>query len=796
MTQLNKLFIWSKLTKRKKIVGSLAVISVVWFSFCLPNPLFDDPVSLVLEDQNGNLLGGRIAKDGQWRFPVSDSVPKAFKICITEFEDKRFDVHFGIDPIAIARAFKLNFNAGKVVSGGSTISMQVIRLSRKGKRRTYFEKIIEVIQAFRLELKYSKKEILNFYSSYAPFGGNVVGLETASWKYFGRSSKQLSWAEHATLAVLPNRPSIINPSKNRDLLEAKRNELLKRLLDKAYIDSTTYKLSLLERLPQKPKALPSFAPHLLDRLKQTQNNDGGRIVTSIDLSIQLKLNAILHKFWMQNKQTEVHNIAAMVTDVSSKKVVAYVGNVGYYNNIHGGAVDMITKHRSTGSIIKPLLYASCLNEGVLLPNMLLSDIPTYYGDYSPQNYNKEYSGAIPASEALVKSLNVPTVRMLSSFGQQRFYNKLKKLGMHTLTNSAKHYGLSLILGGAETTMEDLSSMYAGLAISLNQFDHRKGQYCKADFRTVSLLDKKDDIKESLIDQHYLSAGSLYETFDAMSNVARPGIEFYWRDFNHRKKIAWKTGTSFGSRDAWAVGVTPKYVVIVWVGNSSGEGRPNLTGTYSAGPVLFEIFDVLNYTDEWFVSPNNDMVEASICRISGHKAGINCIENKIAWIPKQGSKTTLCPYHKKYFLDPYTKEQVTDKCMDPLNMEQKIFFVLPPAQEWYYKHSHPEYQVLPDFKKGCMGLDYKKVMELIYPKKNLKLAVARDLDGKKNDIIFEAKHRNPSKVIYWHIDDYYIGSTKHIHEFAIQPTKGRHILTIIDEEGEMVKRSFEIIEGVQ
>ena len=781
----------------------IVAIATVSFYCCLPSPLFTDPFSLILEDRYGNLLSGKIAEDGQWRFPLSEEVSDEFKICITEFEDKRFDDHLGVDPYAIARAFKINYQKGRVVSGGSTISMQVIRLSRKGQYRTYFEKIIEIFKTFRLEMRYSKKEILNFYCSYAPFGGNVVGLEAASWKYYGRSPKQLSWSENATLAVLPNNPSIINPNRNRKHLIAKRNKLLKKLFEKSHIDSITYELSLHEPLPERTKPLPMFAPHLLDRvLKEGNKSSGtqeiglaqitGKVKTSLVVSDQIRVTSILQRHWGQLKQNGINNIGAMITDVTTGQVVAYVGNVGYLSNPMGGAVDMIPAERSTGSIIKPLLYAACLDEGQILPHTLIPDVPTHFGDYSPQNYNHSYLGAVSASTALTRSLNVPTVRMLSRYGYQKFHQKLKSVGFTTLNYPAHHYGLSMVLGGAETTIWDLASIYTSMSRSLLMYNKRGGNYANDDYRPVSyLLTDSAPKNVQLQNSSKLSAGAIYQTYTAMTDVKRPGLEFYWKDFSS-KKIAWKTGTSFGSRDAWAVGCTPQYSVVVWVGNASGQGRPNLTGTRSAAPILFEIFDALNSADYWFRVPQNDMAEVEVCEKSGNKALPNCSTKKKELCPKSAENGPVCINHKTVYLNPNTGLRVTDKCLSPNEMKKETFFILSPAQEWYYKVNHPDYKSLPDFVHDCGPDEFDKPMDFIYPRRRVKVSIPKKLDGTLGEVVFEVKHRNKEVALFWHIDNQYMGQTKNFHEIGFQPAAGKHTLTVVDENGEMIHRKFEVI----
>ncbi|MDH3322802.1 MAG: transglycosylase domain-containing protein, partial [Flavobacteriaceae bacterium] len=348
---------------------------LIWFAVCLRDPLFNTPTSTVIEDDQGRLVAAKIADDGQWRFPESDTIPKKFIESISYFEDEYFYYHPGFNPFSIARAFKQNILAGRVVSGASTITMQTIRLSRRGQPRNFFEKIIEIILAFRMELSYSKKEILNLYASHAPFGGNVVGLEAASWRYFGRKPNQLSWGEITTLAVLPNAPALIYPGKNQLALKIKRDRLLDKLCQKGVIDKETCDLAKSEALPDKPYAIPQIAKHLLDRVIK-EGNKGKRIISTIDFSLQKKINKIVNEYHHVLSQNEIHNIAVLVLNVENGTVLSYVGNSNCKRGNSGRDVDIITAPRSTGSILKPFLYAFMQQDGAILPQTLISDIPT------------------------------------------------------------------------------------------------------------------------------------------------------------------------------------------------------------------------------------------------------------------------------------------------------------------------------------------------------------------------------------------------------------------------------------
>ncbi|WP_147677156.1 penicillin-binding protein 1C [Algibacter pacificus] len=773
--------------KRNKIKTVIISVVIIAYYFCLPNPLFKDPTATVITSSNNTLLGAQIAKDGQWRFPYNDSVPNKFKTCIVQFEDEYFYKHPGFNPVSIFKALKANLKNGGIKRGGSTITQQVIRLARQGQKRTYFEKIIEIILATRLELAASKHKILTYYASHAPFGGNVVGLDAASWRYFNRNPNALSWAESATLAVLPNAPSLIYPGKNQEQLLKKRNRLLKKLLENRTIDTLTYQLSIAEGLPQKPYPLPQTAPHLLQKVAQEQF--GKHVQTTVDVKLQNRVNYIVNTHYNKLSQNEIYNAAVLVLDVKTRQVLAYVGNTPT-DKAHQKDVDIIDKPRSTGSVLKPFLYAAMLDAGDLLPNTLVADVPTQYGSYNPENYNKTYDGAVFASRALSRSLNVPAVRMLQEFGLDRFYQYLKFLKLKDLKYNANHYGLSLILGGAESNLWDLCKSYAGLSSTLNHFSENSSTYFSNEFcEPTFLASDKIEFGKKTADKTLFDAASIYLTFESLKEVNRPESDESWEFFDGSKQIAWKTGTSFGFRDAWAIGATKDYVVGVWVGNADGEGRPGLVGVQTAAPIMFDVFDALP-NSPWFLKPFDEMQAVTICKQSGHRASPNCDDVEEKYIQLAGLKTKPCPYHLLIHLDKNETVQVNSSCEDLANIRHESWFVLPPLMAFYYKTKNPFYKPLPKFRAGCL-MQNNVSIEFIYPKENNSIFLPKSFDGKTNELILKIAHSKPETTVFWYIDETYVGSTKDIHEMAVLPKIGKHIITVVDELGNEIKRRFEI-----
>jgi penicillin-binding protein 1C len=780
------------------ISDGIILILFAWFLISLPSPLFITPTSYVLESAKGELLSATLAEDGQWRFPASSKLPDKFVRCIIAFEDKRFYSHPGVDLLAMARAIRQNYRAKGVVSGGSTLTMQTIRLSRK-KKRTFTQKLVEMLLALRLEAGYSKTEILKLYAANAPFGSNVIGLEAASWRYFGRPPVSLSWGEMATLAVLPNSPALVHPGRNTPRLILKRNNLLDQLAKTGVIDQRTANLSKLEQLPGKPVPLPQEAPHLLNRFKTEREElklSSTRITTTVDANLQRKLNGLLKRYNNRYRANDIDNIAALVLNVREGSVLAYVGNSYQPENAAlESHVDMIKAPRSPGSTLKPLLYASMLSDGLILPKTLIPDIPTQIGNYSPQNYDLGYDGAIAADRALSRSLNIPAVKLLQTYKYPRFYDQLKKLGISTLNQPADHYGLSLILGGSEVTMWDLAKVYLGMARTLNHNADYRGLYNPQDYNAPvyvqgTSLPVPDE--NTLQQQSRIDHAAIWNTFNAMEELMRPGDEGLWEQFSSSQRLAWKTGTSFGFRDAWAIGLTPGYVVCVWVGNADGEGRPGLTGIDVAAPVLFDIFRQLPQS-KWFVTPKNKLIKLKVCRQSGFKAGEYCPAQSEELVPPAAEKTGVCPYHKLIHLDLSSTYRVTDLCESPSTMIHQPWFVLPPAMEHYYTEKHSDYKPLPPYREGCTEQGNNYVMEMIYPKNDASLYIPLEINGQRGRVIFTAAHKNPGIKIYWHIDNNFVGTTAHQHQFSFSPGPGKHILTLVDEKGERLVQTFTILD---
>ncbi len=776
--------------RRRCLAAALTLVllpALVAFWRCLPTPLFDDPYASLLLDRDGGVLAASIAADEQWRFPAGEALPPKYTAAVIRFEDRHFAYHPGVDPLALARATLQNLRQRRVVSGASTLSMQVIRLSRRGVSRTYREKLIEVVQAVRLELAYSKQEILSLYAAHAPFGGNIVGLQAASRFYFAREPAQLSWAEACLLAVLPNNPALLHPGRQREALRAKRDRLLQQLHADGRLLDMDLRLALAEPLPPRAQRLPSLAPHLLTTLAQ-RNGAGAVFASSVDAAVQRNATRIASRHGPRLEAMGVHNLAILVLDNQSFDTLAYVGNLpGEGDAEQGRAVDIVQRPRSTGSVLKPFLYALMLEQGDLLPTTLVPDLPTQYGGFLPENYDKQYRGAVPAKQALARSLNVPAVRMLRQHGIGRFYDALRRLGLSSLTRPPDDYGLTLVLGGAEGSLWDLAEMYANLA----QLARLNQAAPTAPLRRAHLLRGTADSGEVMAP---LSPGAAWLTLDALQEVARPDSEQYWREFSRPRRIAWKTGTSYGLRDAWAIGSDARYTVGVWVGNASGDGRAGLTGINAAAPVLFDIFNTLP-EGGWFAPPDMQLKEVTVCREDGYLANELCA-SEIQLAPRSSHFARQTPHFRLLHLDATRALQVHSQCAPTAAMRHQPWFILPPGQAFFYRKFHPAYRPVPPYRPDCAraanGQDRDSPIELLYPTAGTRLYIPRDLAGKRGRTVFKAAHRDPNAVLYWHLDDEFLQQTDTFHELALDIVPGVHRLTLVDSAGNRLVRQFQVL----
>ncbi|MCD4797070.1 MAG: penicillin-binding protein 1C, partial [Candidatus Cloacimonetes bacterium] len=718
--------------QKKYRIAVIVLLSLLLLYFAIPLNLdrFHDHSTMVLDNED-IILRVFLNDQEQWCLPPlqDDVIPPKLETAVLTYEDRSFFHHPGINPWAIIRAFYLNVKYGKVVSGGSTITMQVVRLASQNSRTIPY-KLLEIFQAIKLELKFSKKQILKMYLDHAPYGRNIVGIRAASLKYFGREPENLTWSEAATLAILPNAPGLISPGRQQQKLISKRNKLLGILLKRNIIDEATCNLSKMESVPDIVYPLPMLAHHLS---RQAAKEASSSIIrTTLNKQIQYDTEIILTQQAEYLQSIGINNICALICRTETGEIAAYCGSQDFWDSKRNGQVDGVQAARSPGSTLKPFLYALCMDDGILLPETKLNDVPTYFGAFSPENAVKNYDGLVTAHEALVRSLNVPAVRLLYTYGLVEFYESLKAAGISTLFRRSDDYGLTLIIGGAEATLFDLTGLYLGLG--------NGGRFGKLHWNKADEFKNKTQI---------ISPGACYLTLDIMQDVSRPGAEYYWHQYENQWSLAWKTGTSFGNRDAWAIGISPEWTIGVWVGNFTGEGNPALSGAASAGPILFDIFNSLpkDAAKNWFTPPLQ-LTRVSICKDSGFLATENCPHKTEVWAPENMKPLKFCPYHKKRFLNDAETFTVCSHCWEEGHYHEKSMLEYPPVVAKYLrKRGQIVPKILPH-NPQCDRVRQDKTIEIIYPTRGSVIYIPKDMGGIKQKVMIKIANRQSR--IFWYL----------------------------------------------
>jgi penicillin-binding protein 1C len=757
-------------------ISATGCIIALWLLWPVPPP-FPDVYSHVVYDIRGTLMRVTCAADGQVRFPLSRGpLPRKYVTTVTACEDRRYFLHPGVDPFALAKSALVNIVHGRRIRGGSTIAMQVARLSRP-KKRTYAAKILECATAMRLSLHIGKNAMLRLYAAHVPMGGNTVGVESASWRYFGKPLNEITWSEAALFAVLPNAPSSLNLEKQRPLLKAKRDRALRLLLSRGIIDTITCRLSCDEPLPPGRGVLPFEAPHFCDRV--IAQAPGLAITTTLDLSIQRRVEEIVEMYHRQLAIHGVRNLAVLVARTDSATIAAYAGSQGYSDTVNSGRVDGIEADRSTGSLLKPFLVAKTLDRGPYTMDSRLQDVPTFFGSFFPQNASREFSGLCTMDEMLIKSLNVPAVRLLNWYGVDDYYTDLKNAGVSGLFRSSDGYGLSLVLGGAESNLWDLTRLFCTLG----------NLGCMRRFRVLT-----DDAAAVRDTTRFCSEGAAWLVINTLSKLNRPDAEYYWRLFTNQVPVAWKTGTSYGQKDAWAIGVNAQWTIGVWAGNFSGQGNASLGGAQSAGPILFSLFNALSDKSRnlWFTKPEYDLCPVTVCRISGLPVSPWCTDTMLSWKPCGVYQSATCPYHRRFLISKSKGFAVCSRCWSGIDTAWIVRTVYPPSvRSILALHGVPA-DSAPRHNPACPAVHAEGGIDIIYPVEDVTIMVPRNLQGIHEKIVFKAECRHPSGRLFWYLDNAFLAETAQQHTIAVDLKAGTHRLAVQDEEGSLAEVGFNAI----
>jgi len=731
------------------------------------------PSSTLVFDREGKVLRAFTSADDMWRIRTDlEQISPLLQKYLVFYEDRWFYYHPGFNPVSLVRALGQNLRSGRIISGGSTLTMQIARMIEP-KARTWRNKAIELFRALQLEQRFSKDELLTIYFNIAPYGGNIEGVAAAAWLYFGKEPARLSPGEAALLTVLPNSPSQFRPDLVPDRAREARDKVLTRLFDYGLIEDVEYREALAEEIPDARRDWPFRAPHFSQELA-TRYPQEARIYTTINADLQIFLEDLLAVEVAKVKAEGITNAAAVVIDNQTHQLVAAVGSAGFFNHQDQGQVNGYLAPRSPGSTLKPFVYALALERGLITPAHYVEDVPVLFSGYSPENYDSTYSGLVSAQEALQRSLNVPAVNLLAALGGEALYELLKKAGFTTLT-PVNHYGLPIVLGGCEVNLLELTNLYAALAGSGKKYP------------VQTRLDRGTSPPFTLF-----SPGVAYIITEILTEVRRPDLPTCW-EFTTLPKVAWKTGTSYGHKDAWSIGYNPRYTVGVWVGNFSGEGRAGLSGAEMAAPLLFAIFAQLNSdtTVSWFTPPVT-VKKRAVCAVSGQTPGPFCTPLRTDYYLTDCSPEVECTFHQTYLLDPATGYRLPPHYYSAARVTaEQVYLQYPPrVAAWLEANGQPVETLpplLPEWQKILPG----GAPVVRSPSADYIYQIRQGVPLEYQKICLEAAAGNDVQQLYWFIDGEFYGQTKPGERLFYLPEPGQHRVICQDDRGRSAEVKLEI-----
>ncbi len=753
---------------------SVAILGVV-DQWLLPFPedkLFR-PHSTFIYSREGKLLNAFTSVDKFWRKPVTleQISPKLIKSVINT-EDRYFYLHPGINPISLVNAAVTNIKKGRVVRGGSTITMQIARMIEP-KARTVPNKLFEMFRAMQLELRYSKVEILEMYFNLLPYGGNIEGVGAASHFYFDKEPTALTWSEAAILAAIPGSPEKLRPDKCLACGKKRSKQILNNLLNSELISSQEYLVALTEELPSRRLSFPKIAPHLTVSL-QISYPDSSSLQSTVNYEAQLVCERLATVYRQKLENKDIYNLAIVVIDNSSAEIRALVGSPDFNDKRHSGQVDASAAPRSPGSTLKPFAYALAFDNGILSPQQMVADIPVNYSGYRPVNYDESYRGIISVRDALIHSLNVPAVNATADIGLQNLYSHLQRGGISTLNRRHYEYGLPLILGACEIKLTELTNLYATLA--------RDGIH-----RPIKTLLEAGNNHGVRI----FSEGACYLLSDILVDLKRPDLPDSWEFATGRFPIAWKTGTSYGRRDAWAIGYNPEYTVGIWVGNCSGEGSVDLVGASAAAPILFDVFsEIVTESEKVWYLPSPEVGQRSVCGLSGQPVSRFCREKVTEKFLIGKSPSAICSVHRPITVDRQSGLRLRASCTDNRDSERRIIEQWPQAiASWLVENgmSSP----LPPYDPTCYVVNDGLGPRIISPEQGAVFEFAEEILPEYQKIRLQASVASGDGKVHWFLDGKHLEEVRSSEITFYTPRKGKHYLLCMDDAGRSSSVNFTV-----
>lgn len=781
---MKKIFLWLFRANNKYFIIFLLIAfyyAGIYLSLCifpLPAEKLENDYSQVYLDKDGGLLRISLSKESKYRVKLKlDDISGYIKKGFIIYEDKYFYYHGGINPVSAVRAFYNNTKYGRKTAGASTITMQIAKImEHNNRKRSFILKIAEAFRALQLEARYSKKELFEIYLNTVPMGGNIEGVGAASYLYFGKPAKDLSFGQSALLISIPKSPSLNRPDICGSLSKTARACVLDRIYKDMNINENGKEHAKLETVPKTRFVNPFTAPNLVLRTRRINSNTLKN--TTIDLSLQKYCENIMKTNINKLKKHGVYNGAMIIVDNNSMNVTAYVGSVNFNDKDNSGQINGAYVKRSPGSLLKPFLYARGVEKGLITPKKIIFDIERNYDGYAPANYLRKYLGCVTALDSLVWSLNVPAVNLEFDLKKEGLYGFLKDTRLLNIESQNNNPGLSLVLGSYAFSLEDMVKLYACLA---NKGVFRELKFLREDFPNTG--------------KRILSEEACFLISDMLSQTERPDLPQCWEFTSNRGKVAFKTGTSFGLKDAWCIGYNPDYTIGVWFGNMNCKGSPSLTGFKTSAPVVVEAFNYLTrYKDSWYKKPAGIEIR-DVCAISGEPSGIFCKKILNDYFIPGVSAVKVCSVHKSVKISKKDNFEVCGECMNGrLNdYTEKIYEVRPPDISTYLRKNGNTNLAIPPHNPLCSAIDRDKNLRIKSPLKNGHYVICKALPSEKQKIALKAECNTNSEEIYWKVDDILFAKGSPDKIFFINPDPGIHTVTVMNLKGQIDTVTIKIAE---
>ena len=759
----------------------IVLITALTLDRLYPFPVerLEPPPSVRVLDRNGRPLRYFLASDGMWRFPVTlDQVAPDLVAAIIDSEDRHYRIHPGVNPLAMARALWINLRSGRIVSGASTIPMQVARMADPSPR-TVRAKFIETLRALQLSAHYSKDQILTWYLNLAPFGGNIVGVGAASWHYFDKDPSRLSLGEIALLSVLPRSPTRYNPLRHPDRAIQVRDRVLRRFLAQRTFDPRHISDALSRPLLAAKQDIPRAAPHF-SQWVQGRADSTGLLPTSLDSSMQAMAERLVAARMDSLRRAAIANAAVVVLDLRTREILVHIGSADFWDDTAQGQVDNTLSRRSPGSTLKPLLYALAFDQGHLTPETMLLDVPTDFAGYRPENYGQNFQGLVSARLALAQSLNVPAVRLLARCGQPAFLDLLRRGGLTTLDQPPGHYGLAVALGGCETRLLELTNLYATLGSG--------GVH-----RPVSATPHQTFPTGQ--EERLFSPEAAQMVVSVLSAVRRPELADAWQFTVNAPAVAWKTGTSFGHRDAWAIGLSRDLAIGVWVGNPDGSQCKDISGLRHAGPLLFDLFRALRPGGTGLPRINAPrLTYVSVCAVSGERPGPLCPRTRTQAIAGV-TRLAPCSMHQQIFVHEDSGLRLHGDCLLGHPSREQAAVIWPPELLAWQRAQGRDPGGLPPLHPGCLDVPAETGPVILSPSALTPYVLRPDAPSRFQQLSLLAAPGTGASTHYWYVNSVFVGQSDPSTPRFVQPGPGRHRVSVTDNLGRSATGLFTVLDPV-